>query len=461
MAAITLEDLNKNLDQQNDILNKVQKSSAKMSKSIEGLVDIFKDRFGGDELEAAREGTPDIIPQTPAAGGKAGDGGFPGLLAFGKGLLAGLLAAIPAIVGALIGAVIASFSEFGNDLARTIAAYTLGVQKLIAKTLRLPQIAKKIKDLAILLRKTFVGPNTLFGLIGRIISPITKLFGPNSATGKFLAKIGKAVPLLGTVLKVLFRPIGLLVTAYDTIKGAVEGYERNGPFGAITGGLGGLLGSIIGAPLDLLLSVVDWTAKKLGFSEDLIPDDFNVQKIISDFFLNIPKMVSDGFDFLAKEFENFKFKDLISPKLKEAINFENFDFEIPKFDFPNPLEGIREKIQSLDFSAMNLGKAFGMNFNFGDGLKGVLLDLFGGGSDPGFDGGDTGEAIASSPLPTATTLREEGDEMRRGRGTILNTGPPATIIDASSRVNSSQQTAMSIPTTAIDHSDPHSIPVSP
>lgn len=463
MATITLEDLNQNLTQQNDILNKVQKSSAKMSKSIEGLVDIFKDQFGGDDLEAEREGMPDVKPQTRAAGGKGGDGGFD-FLAFGKGLLAGLLAAIPAIIAGLVGAVIASFSEFGNDLARTIAAYTLGAQKLIAKTLRLPQIAKRIKDLATLLRKTFAGPNTLFGLIGRIISPITNLFGPNSATAKFLGKIGKAIPLLGTILRTIFLPIGLLVTAYDTIKGAVEGAKRDGPIGYLTGGLGGLLGSIIGAPLDLLLSVVDWAAKKLGFSEDLIPDNFNVQKIISDFFLNIPQMVSDGFDFLAKEFENFKFKDLISPKLKEAINFENFDFGIAKFDLPNPLEGITEKIKNLDLTSLNfpkIGDFFGIDMNLGDKLKGALLQLFGGvGTGPlaslGTD--DEDPFVESSQPSTATTLREGGDEMRRGRGAILNTGPPVSVIDASSRISNTQTAGIHIQTSGDDRHDPYNRP---
>ena len=471
MAAITLEDLNNNLDQQNDILNKVQKSAGKMSKSIEGLVDIFKDRFGGDELEAAREGKPDVIPQSAAAGGKSGDGGFD-FLAFGKGLLAGLLAAIPAIIAGLVGAVVASFNEFANDLARTLAAKKIfnflkisdkvgdiiktgftgliaGLKTALFSAMYLGQDGKPISKVfkgiqgargAGPFAKALRGIKSIVELVGKVFSPIVKLVsGP---TGKLLSSLGKVMGTLGTVLRTIFLPIGILFTAYDTIKGAVEGFQKDGPFGAITGGLGGLLGSIIGAPIDLLLSAVDWIAKKLGWSEDLIPDDFNVQKLIQDFFSNIPTLVKQAFSYIG-----------------DAI--ENFEFGIPDLKFGNPFENITEKIKNLDLTSLNfpkIGDFFGIDMNLGDKLKGALLQLFGGGSDPGFDEGDTGEAIASSPVPTATTLREGGEEMRRGRGAILNTGPPVSVIDASSRINSSQQTAMSIPTTAMDHSDPYLTP---
>jgi hypothetical protein len=485
MAAITLEDVNKSLQKQTEILDDDGKFSAMvagkthahletLNSSVSSLLGIFKSKFEGDDIEAAREGKPDVIPQSAAAGGKGGDGGFD-FLAFGKGLLAGLLAAIPAIIAGLVGAVVASFNEFANDLARTLAAKKIfnflkisdkvrdiiktgltgliaGLKTALFSAMYLGQdgkpIAKVFKGIqgaqgAGPFAKALRGIKSIVELVGKVFSPIVKLVsGP---TGKLLSGLGKVMGTLGTVLRTIFLPIGILFTAYDTIKGAVEGFQKDGPFGAITGGLGGLLGSIIGAPIDLLLSAVDWIAKKLGWSEDLIPDNFNVQKLIQDFFSNIPTLVKQAFSYIG-----------------DAI--ENFEFGIPDLKFGNPFENITEKIKNLDLTSLNfpkIGDFFGIDMNLGDKLKGALLQLFGGvGTGPlaslGTD--DEDPFVESSQPSTATTLREGGDEMRRGRGAILNTGPPVSVIDASSRINSSQQTAMSIPTTAMDHSDPYMTP---
>ena len=476
MAAITLEDLNNNLDQQNDILNKVQKSAGKMSKSIEGLVDIFKDRFGGDELEAAREGKPDVIAKSKAAGGKGGsDDGFAGLLAFGKGLLAGLLAAIPAIIAGLVGAVIASFNEFANDLARTLASkklfrslgitdkvrdiiktgligMTAGIKTALFSAMFLGQDGKPISKVfkgiqgaqgAGPFAKALRGVKSIVEMVSRIFRPITKLLaGP---TGKLLGTVAKIVPKLGTLLRGLFLPFGILVTAYDTIQGAVEGFERDGPFGIITGGLGGLIGSIVGAPIDLLLAAVDWFAKKLGWSEDLIPDDFNVQQLIKDFFLNIPTLVKEGIAELEKK-------------------FENFEFGMPDFQIGNPFENITEKIKNLDLTSLNfprIGEFFGIDMNLGDKLKGALLQLFGGvGTGPlaslGTD--DEDPFVESSQPSTATTLREEGATFMGRRDRMRSGQAQATVIDASSRVSNTQTSGINIQTSGDDRHDPYNRP---
>lgn len=411
MAAITLEDVNQNLVQQNDILNKVQKSSTRMSQSIEALVDTLKDGFAGDDLEKDREQKPKVIPQTRAAPGLGGGGTFD-FVAFGAGLLSGLLKSIPIIIAALSGAVIASFNEFANDLARTLAAQFLGLGKLITRAFTFTRIPKLVEAISRGIQSLFA-PGGIFSLIGKIVNPLVRLF--NGATGKLLGGVAKVIGTLGTALRTIFLPIGLLVTAYDTLKGAAEGYERDGIFGGFTGGAGGFLASFIGVPADLLKDIIKYFGEKLGMSPEIQRklDEFSFEKTIEDFFFDLP--------------------DKINKLFEKALNV---DIGIPDFDFPNPFERIREKIGSMDFSPMNLGEAFGMNFNFGDKLKGVLLDLFGGNSyDPGFDDDDTGVAIASSPAPTAITLREEGQIQREGRRGQGGAAPAATIIDQSVRSN--------------------------
>tara|TARA_B100000424_G_C22936514_1_gene498314 strand:- start:877 stop:2226 length:1350 start_codon:yes stop_codon:yes gene_type:complete len=412
MAAITLEDVNQNLVQQNDILNKVQDASTRMSQSIEALVDTLKDGFAGDDLEEDREQRPKVIPQTRAAPGLGGGGTFD-FVAFGAGLLSGLLKSIPIIIAALSGAVIASFNEFANDLARTLAAQFLGLGKLIARAFTFTRIPKLVAAISRGIQSLFA-PGGIFSLIGKIVNPLVRLF--NGATGKLLSSVAKGIGILGTVLRTIFLPIGLLVTAYDTIKGAVKGYEDGTVMGALSGAVGGFIGSIVGAPANLLNQFVQFLDNKLKFISPETRkrlEELDFEKVILDFFLDLP--------------------DKINKLFEKALNV---DIGIPDFDFPNPFEGIRQKIGSMDFSSMNLGEAFGMNFNFGDKLKGVLLDLFGGNSfDPGFDDDDTGVAIASSPAPTAITLREEGQIQREGRRGQGGDAPAATIIDQSVRSN--------------------------
>ena len=99
--------------------------------------------------------------------------------------------------------------------------------------------------------------------------------------------------------------------------------------------------------------------------------------------------------------------------------------------------------------------------NLGDKLKGALLQLFGGvGTGPlaslGTD--DEDPFVESSQPSTATPLREGGDEMRRGRGAILNTGPPVSVIDASSRISNTQTAGIHIQTSGDDRHDPYNRP---
>lgn len=95
-----------------------------------------------------------------------------------------------------------------------------------------------------------------FGIIKQAFS----IFNEGSALMKGLAGIGR-------VIGRLFYPITLIMTAYDTIKGALAGYEDEGIIGAIQGAITGLLNSVIGMPLDLLKSVVAWLLDKFGFDE--------------------------------------------------------------------------------------------------------------------------------------------------------------------------------------------------
>jgi len=77
--------------------------------------------------------------------------------------------------------------------------------------------------------------------------------------------IQKFAKTVGKVLGKIFLPVTVLMTLFDTVSGAVKGYEDDGWLGALEGGLAGLINSIIGMPLDLLKSAVAWMLGMFGF----------------------------------------------------------------------------------------------------------------------------------------------------------------------------------------------------
>jgi hypothetical protein len=99
--------------------------------------------------------------------------------------------------------------------------------------------------------------------IDAALEPIKTAFGIFKEGSKFMTALGS----IGRIMGRLFFPITLIMTAYDTIKGMLDGFEQDGVLGGLAGAIKGLLNSIIGMPLDLLKSAVSWLLGKFGFSE--------------------------------------------------------------------------------------------------------------------------------------------------------------------------------------------------
>lgn len=110
-----------------------------------------------------------------------------------------------------------------------------------------------------------------------IIGSITRFFvGSAKAVGGVAKAASPFLKLLGR----LFLPLTIIIGVFDTIKGAISGFKEDDEatlgekiLNAIQGGLTGLVNSIIGIPLDLVVSLINFVAKKFGFEEGLIPED--------------------------------------------------------------------------------------------------------------------------------------------------------------------------------------------
>jgi len=112
--------------------------------------------------------------------------------------------------------------------------------------------------------------DTVTGWVKNVFDKVKNVLGILGGGDSALAKIGK---FFGKFL----APVTFLFTLWDTVKGAMAGYEEGGIFGAIKGALEGFLGSLVGEPLNMLKSAVSWLAEKLGFeavSEALDSFDF-------------------------------------------------------------------------------------------------------------------------------------------------------------------------------------------
>lgn len=135
---------------------------------------------------------------------------------------------------------------------------------------------------------------------------------------------------IGRVIGRLFFPITLIMTAYDTIKGALAGYEDEGIIGAIQGAITGLLNSVIGMPLDLLKSVIGWLLGKFGLEnakEALASFSFTdlIAKLIDGFFDGLKMVINGIIEAIATVVENLP---LVPDSVGEKIRGLKFDTNV-------------------------------------------------------------------------------------------------------------------------------------
>jgi hypothetical protein len=312
MATATLDDVNKTLKDQNKSLGDLSYGFSEWFK--------LQQRERLDQLERDRENKK-TAPSAPAPAFKQTDnsdgGGNPfGLLLNPAKLILPLVAGITAVGLAFAGlrgwelAVIKKVSEMklipnaiSNGITRmrnsvfrmfgltpeglltrdaqgrfTRAApittqISMRMNALRIRALRMFGLGADGKLIAVrdkdgLFKKNIVGRVTF--QIGRLLKP---LMAVSAGVGKWAsgsgAKImefirgfgGKAGGFVRIVGKILW-PIGFLMSLFDGVK-AYQESDADGSIAKLGDGIGGFLGSFIGAPFDLLKKGISWVIKKL------------------------------------------------------------------------------------------------------------------------------------------------------------------------------------------------------
>ena len=149
--------------------------------------------------------------------------------------------------------------------------------------------------------------------IGKIFAPIkngiSRMMGFFKAIGSSFSGFGTMFKAVSSVVGKIFYPLTIILTVWDTVKGAIAGFSEDGIVGGIMGAIEGFFTSLVTVPLDMIKSAVSWVAGALGFERaEEVLDSFSFTEIFSsvidsikEFIFAIPGYIVSGFDWLGEQ----------------------------------------------------------------------------------------------------------------------------------------------------------------
>lgn len=344
-----------------------KKEASTKNKELNYFADI------GQELKTAnknlKEGFASLVTPSGALGGIMALIAAP--IFFIKGFLTGLLDSFKAL-GKLFPSnrLVKNFKVFFNRTLPRFFSGIFGKSGSLGKTLasfKSSTIGKPIVDFITRIKtafQTFTKTPLIknikagfkfvmqpFKMIGDVIKMFTSGSGGIGAALKpFTATFKAITSFAGTIGKIfgrLFLPLTFIMTAFDTIMGAIDGFmgTDGNIVQKILGGLGGAIKGfmkLVTVPMDLVKSLISWIAGKFGFE--------NFEKLLDSFSFTelFGKAVDWLFVDLPAFFTNLFSWDNILSMLDSALNFAN---EIGK------------NLQRIIHGALNWVKSL---FGFGD-----------------------------------------------------------------------------------------------
>ncbi len=161
--------------------------------------------------------------------------------------------------------------------------------KNLGKSKGITKISNTIRYLKVNMKLGIRWMKNFFAPLGRFFSSMMGWGKALVEGGKTASKIAGWAKGFGKLLGKVFLPITILMSAFDFITGAIDGYETGGIMGALEGGFSKLLQGLIGMPLDLLKDIVGWALGLMGFDkakESLADFSFSdlIDKMVKGFF---------------------------------------------------------------------------------------------------------------------------------------------------------------------------------
>jgi len=370
--AATLNDVTAILQMQNEEQGKTTSAVVALVQRFQSLLDMQK-RSILDEAEATREGGRNGGTEPPSATGGLGDAKSP--FGIGDALLAGAALSLATLgtffnqeIEEVVQQIRDAFLKFIVDLQKiAFSINNLLVKPINVKLLALIDsfkagpIGKAIDAFFDAFRGTF---RFISGALGRAVTLVSGGMTALLPSFEFLKGIGK-------IFSRLFLPLTIFITAWDTVKGFIEGFEEEGIVGGIKGAVIGFFNSLIFAPLDLLKQASAFVLNKLGFEnaanflnsfsfQDLytnyIDSLFSIVGQVGNFISEllterIPSLASDLYKSIGNSFENLteqlrinfevallKVVTLIQNIPDRLVQFlsDNLRISIPKIAIPIP-----------------------------------------------------------------------------------------------------------------------------
>ena len=215
---------------------------------------------------------------------------FSGVIKFFDGIVDAIKGAFTILKESAIGKVI---SQIAGGIAKAFEPFV--------------EAFKVVRDL-------FSGPT------GKVFETIKGVF---TTIGEHFSKFAKVFKSVATIAEKIFLPVTIVMTIWDTVKGAIEGFEKDGIVGGIAGAIKGFFNSLIFGPIDMIKDATAWVLGIFGFDE--------AKKTLESFSLE--KMFSSFVDMIFSPVETFK---KIMGKFNEFLaTFKGFT--IPEFSFTIPV----------------------------------------------------------------------------------------------------------------------------
>lgn len=111
------------------------------------------------------------------------------------------------------------------------------------------------------------GGGFLTKMITGIKSAFTGFFSFFRGLGSSMKAFSGIFSAVAKVVGKIFFPLTVIMTLWDTVKGAFAGFEEDGIVGVLTGAVKGFVNSLLMAPLDMLKKGISFLAGAFGFDK--------------------------------------------------------------------------------------------------------------------------------------------------------------------------------------------------
>jgi hypothetical protein len=195
-----------------------------------------------------------------------------------------------------------------SNIGKTMASFKSGVLKITAP------FSLAVTTLTDLLPNTTMLSDTITSIKTSVSATSTKFTGLLEPLKSFGSKVSGIAKVVGKV----FVPIAILTTAWDTIKGALDGFAEDGILGGLQGAIDGFFTSLVTVPLDMVKNAAAWLLEKVGLISPETAEgvkDFSITEMFKSITDALFGIIGDAVDWI---------KDLFSFDPERMPSFGDF-----------------------------------------------------------------------------------------------------------------------------------------